>query len=516
VTTVVLLATAAAEHGPAAAQPWRESTVLRRLLDQLASVGVEAVHVITRPGWEARLRPSIDGVSATLVESATPAGDVRAVAEIARGGSGGLLVGYGDIVTHREALAGLLGDPRVPSGILASADPGGRPSAWGVRTDRGRVLSVASPYHSVGAPNHAFLGLVKVAPGDRSALVTVAERMAQLADEPPAAWLEELHRKRAGPEDVTALLTVGLVRSGVQLSQSFLRELFWARPLSDEELRLAGDQIGSYDEQQVVLDSAVKATDGFFTTFFVSPYSKYIARWAARRGLTPNQVTTASMAVGVATAAAFATGERWGMVAGALLLQLAFTLDCVDGQLARYTMTFTKFGAWLDSVFDRAKEYVVYAGLAIGSSRAGDPVWLLAGAALTLQTVRHALDFSYAASEQHAMAAAPQRPLDDPWDGAEPAPDADAAGPVAAPPRPAAAPPQPLPARVLASWRRLNRMPGLIWVKRVAVFPIGERFAAVSLTAALFTPRTTFVVLLACGGLAALYGLAGRLLRSMR
>ena len=44
-----------------------------------------------------------------------------------------------------------------------------------------------------------------------------------------------------------------------------------------------------------------------------------------------------------------------GYVAGAVLLQAAFTLDCVDGQLARYTRTFSKLGAWLDSIFDRAR-----------------------------------------------------------------------------------------------------------------------------------------------------------------
>ena len=43
------------------------------------------------------------------------------------------------------------------------------------------------------------------------------------------------------------------------------------------------------------LDTAVKSVDGFFTTFFVSPYSKYIARWAARRGITPNPVTITSL-----------------------------------------------------------------------------------------------------------------------------------------------------------------------------------------------------------------------------
>ena len=37
----------------------------------------------------------------------------------------------------------------------------------------------------------------------------------------------------------------------------------------------------------------------------------------------------------------------------------------------------------------------------------------------------------------------------------------------------------------------------------------------ISLTAALFTPRTTFVVLLAWGGVAATYAAIGRTLRSL-
>jgi hypothetical protein len=46
-------------------------------------------------------------------------------------------------------------------------------------------------------------------------------------------------------------------------------------------------------------------------------------------------------------------------------------------------------------------------------------------------------------------------------------------------------------------------------------FPIGERFAAISLTAALWGPRTTFVVLLAWGGVAFAYSHGGRVLRSV-
>src|SRR4051794_35775418 len=338
------------------------------------------------------------------------------VARIARSSPRGLLVGHGDVITHDSVLGALLTDPRVGSGVLSAGEKVGLPRSWGMRTDRGRVLSVASPFHSVFEPNNSFLGFVKVTGADVEALASVAERLAAVE------WPGE------PPSDVPALLAVGLVRSGVHLNQSFVGKLFWTRVGSASEVEAALRELGSYDEDKVRLDSAVKPVDGFFTTFFVSPYSKYIARWAARRGLTPNIVTTVSMAVGVAAALAFAVGSRAWLVVGALLLQAAFTLDCVDGQLARYTLTFTKFGAWLDSVFDRGKEYVVFAGLAVGASRAGDPVWVLAGAALTLQVLRHAFDFSFAASEQKDMGEAPQRPLDDPWDGAGPRPAAAGIG----------------------------------------------------------------------------------------
>jgi phosphatidylglycerophosphate synthase len=211
------------------------------------------------------------------------------------------------------------------------------------------------------------------------------------------------------------------------------------------------------------LDAAVKADDSFFTTFLVSPYSKYIARWAAHRGLTPNAVTTASLGLGLLGAAAFATGQRPGLIAGAVLLQVAFTADCVDGQLARYTQTFSPLGAYLDSMFDRAKEYAVYAGLALGAATG---VWLLAAAALALQTCRHMLQLSW-------------RDVVPPAAGGRPA----------------------------------GRT---VWLRKAIALPIGERFAAISLVAALWGARTVFVVLLVWGGVAAAYEVAGRLARSLR
>jgi hypothetical protein len=339
----------------------------------------------------------------------------------------------------------------------------------------------------------------------------------------------ELRRRVAvAPDDVTSMLLAGLVRSGTQVAVNHLRKLFWARTLSAADVERAATDIQRFDEDKVLLDSAVKAADGFFTTFFVSTYSKYVARWAARRGLTPNQITTVSVLIGFAAAAAFATGDRWGLVAGAVLLQIAFTTDCVDGQLARYTRQFSKLGAWLDSVFDRTKEYAVFAGLAIGyAATHADDIWALAGAALTLQTVRHQMDFAFGAARQQVIGETRHPPIEQPSDrvgaGARPpAPEGGSSAPArAVVDAPAAAqavdPPRPvsLPRRVLGLWRKLDRWPGMVWIKRMVAFPIGERFAVISLTAALLDAKVTFIVLLAWGGLAASYTFAGRFLRSV-
>ena len=557
IAAAVLFATApAGDGGPAALLPWHGGTVLGRLVGQLAALGVQRTVVVTRPAWDPDVRAAL-GAAAEVLTSPDVPSDLGVLAELADGnGDGGLVAAYGDIVTHDAALAGVLADPRVATGVLS----GGRyrTMVFRIRNRRGRLISAASAYHAVYRPTGTFLGVLKVAPADIPALAEAARRLAPLAGAPPASWFEELERKEASwrsalarlaaggeleeaarvedeeddarvvlsPEDearvrervtaasddAVALLLVGLVRSGAQLGATHVRRLYWSRPLTADGATRAADEIEEIDEDRVLLDSAVKGTDGFFTTFFVSPYSRYIARWAARRGLTPNQVTTASMLIGVLAAAAFATGERWGLIAGAVLLQIAFTTDCVDGQLARYTRTFSKLGAWLDSVFDRGKEYLAFAGLAIGAGRMGDPVWLLACAALTAQTVRHMSDFSFGTSQQQALRTTVHPPIEQPL---------DLPGAAAASRRGREAAPEPerrrsAPDRALSAWRKLDRAPGVRWIKRIVAFPIGERFAVISITAALFTPRTTFVVLLVCAAIAGAYTQTGRVLRSVR
>lgn len=44
----------------------------------------------------------------------------------------------------------------------------------------------------------------------------------------------------------------------------------------------------------------------------------------------------------------------------ALLIQLAFIIDCSDGQLARITGRMSKLGAWLDRLLDRIGEFAIF------------------------------------------------------------------------------------------------------------------------------------------------------------
>ncbi|MGW3953299.1 DUF5941 domain-containing protein [Streptomyces sp. NPDC004752] len=258
-----------------------------------------------------------------------------------------------------------------------------------------------------------------------------------------------------------------------------LGSLVAAVPTDPQTRNEARQAVAAVDDEAIRLKSAVKARDGFFTTFFISPYSRYLARWCARRGLTPNQVTTASLLTALIAAGCAATGARAGFVAAGLLLILSFVLDCTDGQLARYSLQYSTLGAWLDATFDRAKEYAYYAGLALGAARGGDDVWALALGAMILQTCRHVVDFSFN--------------------------EANAGGPAATA--------NTSPTAALSD--RLDNVGWTVWLRRMIVLPIGERWAMIAVLTAVTTPRVTFYVLLVGCAFAAAYTTAGRVLRSV-
>ncbi|MEV5409394.1 CDP-alcohol phosphatidyltransferase family protein [Thermopolyspora sp. NPDC052614] len=393
------------------------------------------------------------------------------------------------------------GEPLTPEPPIEEAEPEiGDRTLEGLpvrmRAGRSRVISVGSAFHAVTRPNAVALGPLYIRARNAPVLAEAARELADLAH-------------LLGPEDdLTQLLVLCLVRRGVSVGIRGRRDLYYRRILTQADADEAQQIMAGIDEDRARLNNAVKGADGFFTTYFVSTYSRFIARWAARRGLTPNQVTLISIALGLLSAGSFATGTRAGAVAGAVLIYFAFVFDCVDGQLARYARKFGVLGAWLDATFDRFKEYVVFAGLAIGATVAGQgDVWTLALVALALQSVRHLLDFSFGAGHRRRRRKPTPLPTleltvspDTPLREALVQRKAEQTGVVK---------------RMLKAWSRAGRFRPVHWARKMIVFPIGERFAAIAITAAFFEPRVTFLTLLIWGGIAAVYTLTGRLVRSL-
>lgn len=335
-------------------------------------------------------------------------------------------------------------------------------------------------------PAAAVRGALSVQAEARTALVravTAAERTGTTAPTGSTPQPRSVAVAETTATDGTATahsrvddLAAALDAEGVAVHRPELGVLVADVPADAEAQAAARDAVAAVDDERVRLRSAVKARDGFFTTFCISPYSRYIARWCARRGLTPNQVTTASLLTALIAAACAATGTRPGFVSAGVLLLASFVLDCTDGQLARYSLQYSTLGAWLDATFDRAKEYAYYAGLALGAARGGDDVWALALGAMVLQTCRHVVDFAFNEANHDATG--------------NNSPTAALSG-------------------------RLDSVGWTVWVRRMIVLPIGERWAMIAVLTAFTTPRITFYVLLIGCALAACYTTAGRVLRSL-
>ncbi len=93
-----------------------------------------------------------------------------------------------------------------------------------------------------------------------------------------------------------------------------------------------------------------------------------IALAMGRLGLTPDALTLIGFAITV-VAAVLLGAELW--LIGGLVVFFGGVFDMFDGTLARATGQVSPLGAFMDSVFDRWGEAIVYLGLVIGLERTG-------------------------------------------------------------------------------------------------------------------------------------------------
>ena len=409
------------------------------------------------------------------------------LAHAVREGDGSLLLVAADLRVHPQALADLAEDPRPGTAVLASRAAGCRTD---LRVRAGRVVAAATPRHTARMTDTTFAGALRIGAADRSAAADVAEQLADLA------------RDRGWAGDPLGYLVLGLVRTGVRVGTVLLDPWPWARGTDPAALAVQArlDAMDAGAVHAARFRRATKAEDSFVASFVSRPLARRVTPVALRLGLTPNQVTLVSVAVGLAAAALFAVGHGWSLVVGAVLLQLSLVVDCVDGDVARYRRLFSPVGAWLDASTDRLKEFACYGGLAWGAvnaAGAGRGAWVLAAAMMTLQTARHTVDYTFTAVKDLREAEVVAAPLDAPEDPAAPAVGDERA------------------ARALELSRRSSESrPAVVWVKKVLHLGIGERWMVLSVLAAVGLPLAALGVLLALALVSLLYVGAGRTLRA--
>jgi archaetidylinositol phosphate synthase len=111
----------------------------------------------------------------------------------------------------------------------------------------------------------------------------------------------------------------------------------------------------------------------------------------ASTGLSANFWTGLGLALSVLAAIAYTSNAfvnldwtpwNFAAVIGGILLLVSGFFDIVDGSVARITKRISNKGAFLDSVFDKIAEVIIFGGIALG--QLADSFWCLVALGLSL------------------------------------------------------------------------------------------------------------------------------------
>jgi len=334
-----------------------------------------------------------------------------------------------------------------------------------------RIASASSSSHKVTIGNRNFAGAIRISQRQRDEVIKALEGAA--------------NSELSG--NAIDLVLVALTRARVQVDAAELWAAPYARSSDDLVKENVKGELANLNMGKLRLKMANRANDGFYSVFFLRKFSKLLTWLAVRVNATPNQVTLISFAIGLYSAFCFTKGTFSQTLLGAVLLQLSIIVDCVDGELARYTRKFSKLGAWLDAVTDRVKEYMVFLGLAIGAEKSGQDLWIPALVMMLIQTFRHLSDYNFARSIKQRVEEQFLAPIDF---------SADFDGIIPSEREPKG---------------RLR-----YWLGKIIQFPIGERWLVISASAVIGGASFTFTVMPILAFISALVVFRGRTIRTLK
>ena len=317
-----------------------------------------------------------------------------------------------------------------------------------VRVTGDRVAGASSKFHNLEDGNNTFVGILRLSQNQREAIVTT---------------LTEVKNSEAYGEAIDLVL-VALVRAAIFVSPASLTGAPYIRSADESAKAKVQEEINGLNIARLRLKMANRANDGFFSVFVLRKFSKLFTWAAVRLKMTPNQVTLISFAIGLLSAYEFSRGTFWTIFTGAILLQLSIIIDCVDGELARYTRQFSALGAWLDAITDRIKEYLVFFALAYGAAKNGRDLWIPAMFMMVFQTFRHLSDYNFARINKVRSTNLPIIDFNQASDGFIPV-------------------------------DKVKKSRIEYWAKKALQFPIGERWLVISVASIIGGAAFTFTVM---------------------
>jgi phosphatidylglycerophosphate synthase len=108
--------------------------------------------------------------------------------------------------------------------------------------------------------------------------------------------------------------------------------------------------------------------DEWWSSFVTSPIAiainLVVVDWPF---LTPNRITVLSFVTGLMAGVLILLGEPVHFIIAAFLINLSHVLDCMDGQMAKYRGTSSRFGNYFDKVTDQIKIFVWFAATSVAS-----------------------------------------------------------------------------------------------------------------------------------------------------
>lgn len=107
--------------------------------------------------------------------------------------------------------------------------------------------------------------------------------------------------------------------------------------------------------------------------FVMRPISVYPTWLLLRLGISANQITFIGLVIGVVGCVFLAFGSYWAGIVGAILVNIMFLFDVLDGNVARCTNSSSKYGHYLDAVSGYVIAALMPIAVGIGIYRHPDP-----------------------------------------------------------------------------------------------------------------------------------------------